>query len=154
MNRNQHLFVTATLVEGHRVASGLNLDPRFPKGTIRQQVPFFKKLGLDLTSYHPGTLNLDISPLRFKPIAAWHTIPNVKWTESFEPETFSFFRTRLRYQGVVHDALIYLPHPSSKPGDHPPPKPGVVEVLCGHLKGISYGDQLEIFSETEDMQIS
>ena len=55
--------VRARVVEGHRVASGRNGNPRFPGGTLRMQAPFFRELGLDLSAYHRGTINVSIAPL-------------------------------------------------------------------------------------------
>ena len=40
--------VAARIVPGHRVASGLNRNPRFPGGTLRMQAPFFLAVGFDL----------------------------------------------------------------------------------------------------------
>lgn len=42
----------ATIIQGHRVASGLNGNPAFPGGTLRMQAPFFKARGLDLSLIH------------------------------------------------------------------------------------------------------
>ena len=34
---------TATVIRGHRVASGLGGNPDFPGGTLRMQTPTFKR---------------------------------------------------------------------------------------------------------------
>jgi len=31
------------------------------------QIPFFRERGLDLAGFHPGTMNVDCAPLRFRP---------------------------------------------------------------------------------------
>ena len=59
-------MIPATIVQGHRVASGLNGNPRFPGGTLRMQLPFFAELGLDLSAFYPGTLNVSIAPLSYR----------------------------------------------------------------------------------------
>ena len=54
----------AVLLEGHGVASGQALNAGqlktspYPKGTIAMQAPLFAALGLDLSPFWPGTLNL------------------------------------------------------------------------------------------------
>ena len=59
----------AVLLEGHGVASGQALEPvhlktsPYPKGTIAMQSPYFAALGLDLSPFWPGTLNLSFSPV-------------------------------------------------------------------------------------------
>ena len=60
--------ISAVVVKGHGVASGVGGDPRFPQGTLRIQFPIFSALGLDLSGYHPGTINLSISPYRYEPL--------------------------------------------------------------------------------------
>ena len=82
---------TATIIQGHRVASGLNGNPAFPGGTLRMQAPFFKARGLDLAPYYPGTLNVAIAPFRYRVVHAPWTFPLVKWHPVDPAETFSFF---------------------------------------------------------------
>ena len=55
--------VTAKVVPGYGVASGKSEDGRFPDGTLNLQIPFFNKLGLNLSHFYRGTLNLDLSPV-------------------------------------------------------------------------------------------
>jgi len=52
------------------------------------------------------------------------------------PEDFSFKRCRLN--GV--DALIYYPHPDTKPDHHQ--SPDVVEVLAPKMETIVYGSKV------------
>jgi hypothetical protein len=47
---------------GHQVASGLAVNNPYPAGTIAMQTPFFKALGLDLSGFYVGTLNVSIAP--------------------------------------------------------------------------------------------
>lgn len=60
--------IQGTVIQGYGVASGKARDSRFPDGTIAMQKPFFQKLGLDLTGFYLGTINLSISPLEY-PVA-------------------------------------------------------------------------------------
>jgi hypothetical protein len=49
-------IIKVSVVAGHRVASGLNGNPRFPGGTLRMQAPHFARLGLDLGHFHLARL--------------------------------------------------------------------------------------------------
>lgn len=60
--------IDARLVPGHQVASGLNGNPHFPGGTLRMQMPHFLALGLDLSTFHLGTMNVSIAPLEYRVI--------------------------------------------------------------------------------------
>ncbi|MCH1922523.1 hypothetical protein L9G15_24240, partial [Shewanella sp. A3A] len=83
------------VIQGHRVASGLNGNPRFPGGTLRMQAPFFRELGIDLADYHPGTINISIAPHRYRTGIARHTFRDVKWHPTEPSDDFSFFDVRL-----------------------------------------------------------
>ena len=89
-----------TVVQGHRVASGLANDPKYPGGTLRMQLPFFKALGLDLTPYYLGTLNIATGKV-FEPRHPWKTFQTVKWCED-PAETFSFFHATLEHNAVKY----------------------------------------------------
>ncbi|CAL6080540.1 Conserved_hypothetical protein [Hexamita inflata] len=81
------------VIPGHRVASGLNNNPKYPGGTLRMQLQFFKELGLDLSQYYLGTLNIQTSST-LKLIKPFKTFENVKWCED-PAETFSFIQILL-----------------------------------------------------------
>ncbi len=57
--------VEGIIKRGHQVASGMARDSPYLQGTIEMQTPFFQKLGLDLSAFFPGTLNISISPKTF-----------------------------------------------------------------------------------------
>jgi hypothetical protein len=98
--------VGATVLPGHGVASGRSGNPRFPGGTIAMQKPFFLERGLDLSPYHPGTLNLSIAPCRYRVLRAKYTFRGVRWAETEPPEDFSFFDCRVVWKGQVHAGLV------------------------------------------------
>lgn len=133
--------IEARIVPGHRVASGLNGDPRFPGGTIRMQQPHFARLGLDLTAFHPATLNVSIAPCFYQIVAPRLTFRSVKWHPTEPAEDFSFFDARVTLPGSdpVY-GLIYQPHPETKPEHFQ--KPDVLELLLPFLSAVSYGDAL------------
>ena len=113
----------AVLLEGQGVAFGqalnageLKTSPS-PKGTIAMQSPFFAALGLDLSPFWPGTLNLSFSPAELPLKNPDYLFRDLEWTHLHPPETFSFWKIRLRSVGA-HDfnvsCLVYRPHPETK----------------------------------------
>ncbi len=138
INPQSQPAIAARLVEGHRVASGLNGDVRFPGGTLRMQFPHFLALGLDLTAFHLGTLNVSISPLAYRVVKPRHTLTQVKWHPTEPAEDFSFFDVRVRPAGLpAITGLIYFPHPDTKPEHFQ--QPDVLELLLPFIKGLRYG---------------
>jgi hypothetical protein len=150
MNTARCNTIIGRLVEGHRVASGLNGDPRFPGGTLRMQVPHFLALGLDLRSFHLGTLNVSIAPLGYQVVKAPHTFTQVKWHPTEPAEDFSFFDVRvIRPDDSPVAGLIYFPHPDTKPEHFQ--QPDVLELLLPFVKGLSYGMALSLEVPTAQM---
>jgi hypothetical protein len=139
------------LTQGHQVASGLATDSPYPAGTIALQTPHFQQLGLDLSPYFAGTLNLSLAPKRFTLLRPSHTFVDLQWHPDFAPETFSFYPCRLLWQTQTHYALIYYPHPETKLGhfqdDH------TLEVIAPPLPGICYGDRLKLAVRAEEVTI-
>ena len=140
-----HSAVPGVVVRGHGVASGKGGDPRFPGGTIALQAPYFKELGLDLSGFHLGTINVNVAPLSFKPGPCALLFERVKWHPQMPAETFSFARTVLVHKGIRHPAYIYLPHPETK-AEHFQPG-GVVEIIAPRIEGLAYGNPVTLESE-------
>ena len=133
--------VPAVLVPGYQVASGNNGNPRFPGGTLRMQTPHFAALGVDLTAFHRGTLNVQISPRRPRVVRPRLTLRSVRWHPTEPAEDFSFFDVRLLPPGVKPvSGLIYYPCPETKPEHFQ--DPGVLELLLPFVAGLSYGMDL------------
>lgn len=144
--------IVARVVQGHRVASGLNGDPRFPGGTLQMQIPYFLALGLDLRPFYPGTLNVSIAPCRYRVVKARHTFVNVKWHPTEPAEDFSFFDVRLgRPDAPSLEGFIYYPHPQTKPEHFQ--QPGVLELLFPYLESMSYGDEVRLEIPASQMAI-
>ena len=136
-------IITVHVVEGHRVASGLNGNPRFPGGTLQMQTPHFLALGLDLRVFHQGTLNVSIAPLNYTVGTAKHTFRDVKWHPTEPAEDFSFFEVFLLRPGEPSVAgLIYFPHPNTKPEHFQ--APDVLELLLPFVAGLYYGMELSL----------
>ncbi|MCW1915580.1 hypothetical protein OJ996_18490 [Luteolibacter sp. GHJ8] len=143
----------AKIVPGHQVASGRNLDPRFPGGTIRMQIPHFRELGVDLSSYHPGTINVSIAPLRYEVIAPRWTLRAVKWHPTEPVEDFSFFDVEVLVKDeVVGKGLIYHPHPDTKPEHFQ--RADVLELLLPFIEGLEYGAVLQLRTDKSQILIS
>jgi hypothetical protein len=143
-------MISATIVQGHRVASGLNGNPKFPGGTLRMQLPFFRDLGLDLSSYHLGTLNVSIAPLSYRVVQPKWTFPNVKWHTTEPEEDFSFFDVVVhRDDATSISGLIYFPHPETKPEHFQ--SPDVLELLLPWTEGLGYGTKIRLDVPAEQM---
>jgi hypothetical protein len=143
MNSDGWEEVAGRLLAGHRVASGLNGDPRFPGGTLHLQAPHFRALGLDLAAFHPGTLNVSIAPRRYCVVRPRLTFRRVRWHPTEPAEDFSFFDVRLGRAGAAPlSGLIYFPHPETKPAHFQPPD--VLELLFPFVAGLHYGAALHL----------
>ena len=143
-------MIPAVIVQGHRVASGLNGNPRFPGGTLRMQQPFFSALGLDLSAYHPGTLNVSVAPLRYRVVKPKLTFPQVKWHPTEPVETFSFFDVVVQPERATPvSGLIYYPHPETKPEHFQ--TPDVLELLLPWTEGLAYGSPLHLDIPAEQL---
>lgn len=134
---------SGTVVAGHGVASGRWAGSPFGAGTIELQAPHLAAQGVDLTGYHHATINVDVSPFALRMTDPQWTATDVEWTDAHGAETFSFAQCRLTHAGRTVDALVYQPHPETKPEmNHQPPT--VVELLAPFLDGLAYGDPVTI----------
>ncbi|GAP95770.1 hypothetical protein [Leptolyngbya sp. NIES-2104] len=136
---------------GYRVASGRTESSPYPQGTIEMQIPFFKALGLDLSKFFPGTLNINISPNRFELISPQYTFRNVYWAEGFPPEDFSFTPCQIIYQHQNFDSLVYYPHPETKIGHFQ--NASIVEVIAPLIPDLKYGDHVTLRINTDEIRI-
>jgi hypothetical protein len=150
MNPEDKPKITARLVEGHRVASGLNGNPRFPGGTLRMQTPHFQERGFDISKLYVGTLNVSIAPLSYRVVKARHTFTNVNWHPTEPAEDFSFFDVRVVCpDGTAVAGYIYYPHPDTKPEHFQ--QSDVLELLLPFVKGLHYGMTLRLEVPADQM---
>ncbi|OYP37537.1 hypothetical protein [Rhodopirellula sp. MGV] len=141
----------AVIVQGHRVASGMNGNPRFPNGTLRMQMPYFKSLGLDLSPYFIGTINLSIAPLVYQVVQPRVTFRDLKWHPVEPAEDFSFFDAKVEFaSGSRAEGLIYFPHPDTKPEHFQ--APDVLELLLPKMENIEYGGELVLSVPGDQMR--
>lgn len=146
------IFHPVRILPGHHVASGGKDDPRFPGGTLRMQLPFFQKLGLDLSAFYMGTLNVSLAPRQYRVVAPKMTFRRVKWHPTEPAEDFSFFDAELALpDGSTSTALVYYPHPETKPEHFQ--QPDVLELLASHLPGLSYGMEIGLHLPPDQMII-
>lgn len=144
-------WVPARLVRGHRVASGQNADPRFPGGTLAMQRPHFVRRGLDLSHFHGGTLNLQITPRRAIVKQPRVTFEHLRWHPVEPAETFSFFDAWVDHGLGAVKALVYLPHPETKPAHFQ--DDGVIEVLAPFVPGLRDGMTLLLAIDPQQMAL-
>ena len=150
---NECCVVAARVVQGHRVASGENGDPRYPGGTIRMQQPYFKALGLDLFGFYHGTVNVDIAPSAYNVEKPRHTFRQVAWHPTAPAEDFSFIDVEVLGLGEEPvQGFIYYPHPDTKPCHFQ--KATVLELLLPFIPTLRYGMDLQLRIPASQMTIS
>jgi len=134
--------VNGIIQPGHQVASGNALESPYPRGTIEMQTPFFQALGLDLTPFFQGTLNVSISPKTFELLKPEFTFRQVKWIENNPPEDFLFSRCRVLFEEQKYEGFIYYPHPETKIRHFH--NPSIMEILAPLIPEIGYGSRVAI----------
>jgi hypothetical protein len=146
---NSWTRVSGILVKGHQVASRPSKD--YPYSSLEKQKPYFKARGLDLFPYFNGTLNISIAPLEFEMTNPEFTFPLVEWTDLHPPETFSFSRCKVRFEGKEYEGWVYYPHPETKKTHFQ--HPSLVEVITYEIPKIHYGNAIEIMLNPAEITI-
>lgn len=139
-----------TVVSGHQVASGQTKNSPYPQGTIEMQTPHFQTLGVDLSPFYQGTLNVSIAPASFT-LRPEITLPLVKWSKHHDPESFSFVPVQLMWQQQLFDGLIYYPRPETKINHFQ--DPSVLELLLPYIRGIAYGEKVTLSASADELII-
>lgn len=145
------LRVDGIVVEGHQIASGLNPQSPYPAGALALQGPFIKALGLDLSGFYGGTVNVSIRPYTFKPTNPEFTFRQVNWTPFHPPEDFSFSRCELIYEGQCYEGWVYYPHPETKETHFQ--DDSIVEIILPFIEGIAYGDRVEVVLNLDEIEV-
>ncbi|MEA5423199.1 hypothetical protein [Synechococcus sp. CCY9202] len=140
------------LRRGYGVASGQGTGSPYPAGTIATQAPLFAEHGIDLSPFHPGTLNLDVTPGEWRLQKPDAQVEHLRWSELHQPETFSFWWGQLRLPAAPSGAaphaaepltcLVYHPHPETK--QRHGQQPGVLEVLAPWIEGLAPETTMEL----------
>jgi hypothetical protein len=135
---------------GHGVASGRS-TALYPQGTLAPQIPLFKELGVDLSGYFRGTLNIDISPCHFALQAADATLRQVRWTDRIPPEDFSFVACLVEFAQARHRALVYWPHPETKVEHFQ--DDSVLEVMAPRIPGIAESAPVTLWLRARQIRV-
>ncbi len=143
--------IEGRISSGHGVASGKAGDPRYPEGTLKEQFPYFKEKGLDLTPYFMGTINLDISPYNYKIGTPKLFLERIHWSVYIPPENFYFFDLKLFKDGKVFEGLIYMPDPQTKV-EHEQ-QSSILELILPEIPDLEYGDTVLIEVPEQQMII-
>ena len=149
MTTTSWAHLTGLLVQGHQVAS--RPSTAYPYSSLEKQRPYFKELGLDLSPYFNGTLNISIAPLEFEMTKPELTFPLVEWTDLHPPETFSFSRCKVRFQEKEYVGWVYYPHPETKKTHFQ--NPSLIEVITYEIANIKYGDTIELEINPQEIAI-
>ncbi len=126
--------VSFRLIRGRGAASGQREFAALG-GAIAAQSPLFLALGLDLTGYFPGTLNLDLAPKRFEVRSPRLTLRDIKWRVDGKAEDFSFCAAAIELGETHTHALVYYPRTQA-----PKAPETVLQVLAPYISGASEGD--------------
>jgi hypothetical protein len=140
--------IRGQVVRGHRVASGARDDPRFPEGSIRPQLPFFRAAIPDFDGFlggqaFPGTVNLRFAGRRLVLRRPEFFVAAVRWTAHFPTENFLLSRCGFVRGGVTWPAYIYVPDPATKPDHHQ--DSATVELLARPIADLNYGDYADLY---------
>lgn len=146
--RAAEVTVRGVVVPGHRVASGLAENSPYPSGTIEMQSPHFLDLGVDLSPFYPGTLNVSIAPYCFE-LAPVRSLHQVKWSPDHAAESFSFVPIRLIWRQQSYRGLVYYPHPETKI-DHFQ-DPSVLELLLPAIASITNGSSVILTASASEL---
>lgn len=145
------LTLMGIVSSGHRVASGQAVDSPYERGTLEMQLPYFRDLGLDLSGFYLGTINVSIAPHTFELIAPKYTFTQVKWHQNYPAETFSFATVVVVYQSVSYDGWIYYPHPETKIGHFQ--DDSILEIIAPEISDLDYGDRLSLKVNSQEIRV-
>ena len=143
--------VSGVVKPGYQVASGQAENSPYEKGTLEIQQPYFQELGLDLSNYYLGTINVSIAPYIFKVVEPKYTFPQVKWHADYPAETFSFSPCIVEHRDKSVQGFVYYPHPETKIGHFQ--NPSVIEIVAPRLADMEYGDRLTLKLNPQEIQL-
>jgi hypothetical protein len=79
------------------------------------------------------------------------TFPLVEWTDLHPPETFSFSRCKVKFEGKEYAGWVYYPHPETKKTHFQ--NPSLIEVITYEVANLKYGDTLEVEINPQEISI-
>lgn len=134
----------------------------FSDSTLKIQIPYFKEHGIDLESLVPnirwGTINVELNTkLVLK--SSDYCAPLIRWTENepletsrLPPETVSFVRCCLEFDGYYNAGLLYYPHPETKPFTNRH-NFDVLEVLTHNIPTARPGLRVNVICRAEAFEV-
>lgn len=152
MTQSNWTAVSGVVKPGYQVASGNSKNSPYEKGTLEIQQPHFQELGLDLSSFYLGTINVSIAPYTFKVVNPQYTFPHLKWHADYPAETFSFSPCIVEHRDQRVQGLVYYPHPETKIGHFQ--DPSVIEIIAPRLSDMKYGDCLTLKLNSQEIQLT
>lgn len=144
--------IAGVVIKGHRVASGLAEDSPYPGSTIALQQASFAERGLDLSPFHPGTINISIRPCEFEMVAPEFDLRGVKWLATAPAEDFALSRCQIEHDGRLADGMIYYPRPETKVVHFQ--DASTIEILAPFLEGLAYGDPVQLTLNTREVLVT
>lgn len=142
-------IIKGKIVKGYRVASGISKNSPYPAGSIKMQIPYFKKLGLDLYNYHPATLNINIFPKKFELINPEYTFRNVKWFADKPAEDFSFSACKIIHKNKIYEGYVYYPRPETKTAHFH--DESTIEIITKYIKDVYYSSNIKLFFNSNEV---
>lgn len=142
---------------GFAVGRSRNPSP-FPEGTLKLQDRCLRARGFDLAAAVPGLFWGTVNVRLFREVVlanADHTFPDVRWIDGplaggacIAPETFSFIRCCLAYDGRFYPGYLYYPHPETKPltNQH---DYAVLEVITSRIEDLAHGQSASIICRAD-----
>ena len=151
MTKSNLVTLTGIVKPGYQVASGQAVDSPYERGTLEMQRPYFCDLGLDLSGFYLGTINISIAPHTFELIAPKHTFPHVKWHRDYPAETFSFATAIVIHRANSYNGWVYYPHPETKIGHFQ--DDSIIEIIVPKIVDLSYGDRLTLKLNPQEIRV-
>lgn len=133
--------ISSTLVEGYKIASGQAENSPYGEGSIELQLPFFRARGLDLSSFFPATLNLDIAPIKFELLSPDYVFKQIAWYPDVI-ENFAFIKCEIQANDRWYSGYIYRPDPATKPAHFH--ENSLLEVVAPFIEGLKIGQAIII----------
>lgn len=144
--------IPGSIQRGHQIASGLASDSPYPRGSIEMQVPNFKRLGLDLSSYYAGTLNIFIKPHSFIMHNPMYTFRDVRWAPDFPPDDFSFSPCSITLGDRWYPSYVSYPHPETKTNHFH--DGSTLEIMSQYIPLAAFGDQVLLKLDPEEILLN
>ena len=116
-----------------KIVPGIGMATEF----FKQQSPFFVDGGIEKEVFSNGSINVDISPKKWKITNPDFEFKNILWDQDFGLEDFNFIMLKLKFQGKIYPGYIYNPTRTKNPNT-------MIEIVAKRIEGIEYGKEIEL----------